>query len=321
MLISPIYSFFILAYHNYAIVIILFSRNQHYVRTCLCSLTPISTKYMNRKVIFLDIDGTLTEPGSNVPPASALQAIKRAQEKGHYVFLCTGRNYDMLSPLLQYGFDGVVGSSGGYVVCQGEVIFDCPMTEEQRVKAMDILVRNDVYRTVECLDGSYTDDSFKEFLERHADEGGNSELLRWRRQIESQLNIQSMSAYRGQPVYKLVVMCERMEQLEEPKKLLGDEFQFVIQEMGGFNFLNGEILNKKFDKGTGVRMVCEHLGIPVEDSIGYGDSMNDIEMIETTGLSICMANGAESLKRISDEVCPAVTEDGLYHSFVQHALI
>ena len=27
---------------------------------------------MNKKLIFLDIDGTLTSPGSNVPPDSAL---------------------------------------------------------------------------------------------------------------------------------------------------------------------------------------------------------------------------------------------------------
>lgn len=34
---------------------------------------------MSKKLIFLDIDGTLTEPGSNIPPASALEAVRRAQ--------------------------------------------------------------------------------------------------------------------------------------------------------------------------------------------------------------------------------------------------
>lgn len=53
---------------------------------------------MDKKLIFLDIDGTLTTPGSNVPPDSALCAIRRAQEKGNLVFLCTGRNYAMLKP-------------------------------------------------------------------------------------------------------------------------------------------------------------------------------------------------------------------------------
>ena len=42
---------------------------------------------MSRKIIFLDIDGTLTVPGSNEPPASALKAIRAAQENGHKVFL------------------------------------------------------------------------------------------------------------------------------------------------------------------------------------------------------------------------------------------
>ena len=38
------------------------------------------------KLIFVDIDGTLTEAGSNVPPQSALDAIKATQAKGNKVF-------------------------------------------------------------------------------------------------------------------------------------------------------------------------------------------------------------------------------------------
>ena len=40
---------------------------------------------MNGKLLFLDIDGTLTEPGYNTPPESALKAIKMAQKNGHKV--------------------------------------------------------------------------------------------------------------------------------------------------------------------------------------------------------------------------------------------
>ena len=49
--------------------------------------------------------------------------------------------------------------------------------------------------------------------------------------------------------------------------------------------------------------------------------MNDLEMIQAAGLGICMANGSADLKKIADEVCPAVDEDGLYKAFVQHGLI
>ena len=70
---------------------------------------------MNQKLIFLDIDGTLTPAGSNTPPESAMRAVRQAQAKGHKVFLCTGRNPAMLAPVLALGFDGAVAGAGGYV--------------------------------------------------------------------------------------------------------------------------------------------------------------------------------------------------------------
>ena len=99
---------------------------------------------MDRKLIFLDIDGTLTEGGSNTPPVSAQRAVKEAREKGHLVYICTGRNYAMLRPLLAYGFDGVVGSAGGYILCRDQVIYDCPMTRGQQDRALKVLRKNGV---------------------------------------------------------------------------------------------------------------------------------------------------------------------------------
>ena len=46
---------------------------------------------MSKKVIFLDIDGTLAEPGHSEPPASAIEAVRKAQAAGNLVFLCSGR--------------------------------------------------------------------------------------------------------------------------------------------------------------------------------------------------------------------------------------
>lgn len=276
---------------------------------------------MKRKVIFLDIDGTLTAAGSNIPPESALQAIRAAQDKGHLVFLCTGRNYAMLKPLLRYGFDGVVASAGGYVCCGDQVIYDCPMSERQRQLVLNTLEENGIFRTVECLEDSYTDDGFKEFLEEHAGENGNSELLRWRRQIEAELNIRSMKEYAGQPVYKVVVMSPDLERLERAQEKLEQEFSLCIQDTNRQGIVNGEVINRQFDKGKAAVRVCEYLHIPIGDSIAFGDSMNDKEVMETAGYSVCMENGCDALKQLADEVCPAVERDGLYHAFSKLALV
>ena len=276
---------------------------------------------MRRKAVFLDIDGTLTEPGHNEPSRSALTAVEEARKAGHFIFLCSGRNYGMLSPLLKYEFDGVIASAGGYIECGKEVIFDCPMTEEQKDRAMEVLRESGVFRTAECLHDSYTDESFKEFLRDCAKKGTGSELLRWREQIEKSLNIRPMAEYRGQPVYKVVIMSPSLEQLSEPRKVLESDFVFCIQDGKIGGFINGEVVNRAFDKGKAVCRVCGYLHIPVYDSVAIGDSMNDREMIEAAGLGICMENGSGELKKMADDICPAVQRDGICHAFLKHHLI
>lgn len=276
---------------------------------------------MERRIIFLDIDGTLTEPGRNEPPESAAEAVRLARERGHCVFLCTGRNYDMLLPLLNYGFDGVVASSGGYIEFGRAILYDCPMTGKQQERAMRILRERGIYCTVECMDGSYTDEGFKEYLRAHASQAGYSDLLRWREQIEESLHIRPMREYRGQPVYKIVVMSPSKEAFTEAGELLAADFDLCIQEENRNGFTGAEIVNRQFDKGRAVKRVCEYLGVPLNASVAIGDSMNDKEMLETAGLSICMGNGSEALKRLADDVCPSVREDGIYHAFRKHQLI
>ena len=276
---------------------------------------------MDTKLIFLDIDGTLTEPGSNIPPVSAREAVQQAQANGHKVILCSGRNYGMLSPLLQYGFDGLVGSSGGYIEYGGKVVYDCPMTSEQQNKVLSVFEESGIYRTVESKTGTYTDEGFKVFLQENAKASGNSEFLRWREQLEKDLGILPMSEYQGEPIYKLVFMCQDGEQLQKPRQLLEGEFNFCIQDTDQFGILNGELINRKFDKGTAVRKLSEYLHIPLENTIAFGDSMNDLEMIETASLGICMGNGSPALKKIADSVCPPVSKDGLHTSFHQLGLI
>jgi Cof subfamily protein (haloacid dehalogenase superfamily) len=271
------------------------------------------------KLIFVDIDGTLTMPGENVPPDSALAAIRKTQELGNKVFLCTGRNPDMLKPLLKYNFDGVVGSGGAYVSVGDEVIIDAPMPDEDRDKALDILHKNGVFCTIEAKNGSWCDEGIGEFMAEQS--GGNSELMRWRKAIEESLGICSMREYDGSPIYKIVIMCREKDQLEEVKMLLGDRYNFIVQEMQGGNLINGEIISKEYDKGKGVLAVAGHLGVGIDDTYGFGDSMNDREMIEIVGTSVCMENGAEALKKISDMICPSVSEDGLAKAFAQLSLI
>ena len=274
---------------------------------------------MNKKLIFLDIDGTLTPAGSNIPPESALRVVRRAQANGHKVFLCTGRNPAMLSPVLALGFDGAVASAGGYVFAGDRVLFDCPMTREQLDAGMRLLRENGVFRTIEARDATWGDEDLGDFLAQAGE--SNSELMRWRRALAEQLNIRPMREYDGSPIYKIVFMCRTAAQLEPARRALEKDFNFVMQDVAAYRCLNGELINRRFDKGRGVRIMADAFGADIADTIGFGDSMNDLEMIETVGFSVCMDNGSPALKEKSDLICPAVEQDGLAWAFEKLKLV
>ena len=107
------------------------------------------------KLIFLDIDGTLLLPGRPMSQRVA-QALRRAKQNGHKLFLCTGRNHRMTEPLLRHDcFAGAVCSAGGYVLCDGKTLVDIPMEPQQAEGVRAALERNGVECTLEARDATF----------------------------------------------------------------------------------------------------------------------------------------------------------------------
>ncbi len=275
---------------------------------------------MERKLIFLDIDGTLTPPGTSLPPESALAAIRRAQALGHKVFLCSGRNWGMLEGLMKYGFDGAVASAGGYVVCGGETLYDHPMSREKLDWTLKLLSETGGYYMLETRLAAYGQEEAVELMV--AARGGGSEAERWRKAIMEDLHALPISRYEGQPVYKVIFIAREPKNVEKVEAELSKEF-FVCRQnaFGRDGLFRGELINRDFDKGTGMERVCEYLGASLADAVAFGDSMNDLAMLKAAGVSVCMENGDAELKEISDLVCPTVEADGLYKGFEKLGLI
>ena len=86
---------------------------------------------MPKKYIFVDLDGTLIDHSTRSIPLSAKNAIKKAQDNGHVVVICTGR-----PPCLLYGIDKEVGvesyiaANGRYAVHKDEIILNKAIPKE-----------------------------------------------------------------------------------------------------------------------------------------------------------------------------------------------
>ena len=261
------------------------------------------------KLIFLDIDGTLTVAGENVPPQSALDAIRAAQGAGPKVFLCTGRSYSMSKEIAAYGFDGMICSAGGYILCDGEIIYDCPMDAGELRRVLDIMSDPAIFCILEGKSKTFADVDAEKFG------SANSEARRWRKMLTDSFDVSPIRDYDGQPVYKISFLCLRRDALERPRELLESRYQFCLQDFLIGDTVNGELISHAFNKGAAIRRVCDYLGVPVADTVCFGDSMNDLDMIKTAGIGVCMGNGSETLKAESDMVCPPVDADGLAAAF------
>jgi len=280
---------------------------------------------MSQKIIFLDIDGTLTVPASGQVTPKVKSAIKAAQDNGHYVFICTGRNRAGIRSLMELGFDGAICSAGGYIEVNGKQIFESFLSDEELKKVRNILDSYDISYNMEATHITFqSDEMSEEFFKHHlpADKV-NSELGRMLQAQKNQFNIHSFDEYDQQPlpIHKICFITHDQDALNKVMKRLSDQYHFVIHDVFSQTIINGEMMKNGNDKGVAVNRVCEYLGIDKADTIGFGDSMNDYEMIKTCAYGVVMANGSQELKQYADTICESVQEDGIYHEFKRLGLM
>lgn len=269
---------------------------------------------MDKKLLFFDIDGTLiTNLGR--PSERVKKAIRNARAGGHGVFLCTGRNMPIIGQeILEVGFDGVVSSAGAHVEVGSEILRDQMLPDAIIQECLQVFHREGVFCRVETEEGIYTDGEMEALIRDTKMEGANSELARMQRELEKGLPLQPFARYPGNGAYKICFTGTALEAIERAKRRLSDRFRFVVHAYkGGTSCYNGEIIPRNVDKGQAMSQVCEYLGRSLTDTVAFGDSMNDLEMIQCAGVGIAMGNACPELKEAADLVCESVEEDGVFY--------
>ena len=98
---------------------------------------------MDRKLIFLDIDGTILAHGEEVHPA-VLEGLRRARNKGHMVFISTGRSHGSVPPeILDMETDGLICSAGSDIWIHGQRAWSAALDTALVEKACEVLDRLD----------------------------------------------------------------------------------------------------------------------------------------------------------------------------------
>lgn len=275
------------------------------------------------KLIFCDVDGTIAGPGEP-PRPSTVEAIRAARSGGHKVFLSTGRlEMDVAENVRAIGFDGGIYSAGGRAVVDGKEVLNRPIPKDLAGRIMDALRREDVFFMVESSAGTYGS------VDGEIQDHGSDLMYTIREthpfQSEEQraLAAERLRANREFPVYKILVLLESAAQAQRLRQELGPAVKIVLFDKVSpdMPWIPGEISDASVNKGTAFRFVCDYLNAAPEDTIAFGDSMNDAEILRTAGTGIAMGNAEAEVKEIASQVCERWDDDGIAKALVRMGLI
>ena len=71
-----------------------------------------------------------------------------------------------------------------------------------------------------------------------------------------------------------------------------------------------EVMPPHCNKGTGLEILAQELGVAKEDTVAIGDNYNDLDMFLVAGHSVAMGNAPADVKRSVDRVTAGVADHG-----------
>ena len=277
------------------------------------------------KFLFFDIDGTLVGKSREVTQKNK-EAIALARENGHKAFVCTGRAPTSIDKdILKIGFDGIISSAGGFVIIDDEFIFENFINQYVLSEVMTIFINNRIFFSLETKNTIYETAGTTDFFHRRhvSMYKDNPELIRafeLRRKGESRKNIKDFNICTT-GVTKVCFIAEDKQNFYRVKPFLEEFFNIVLFSKDEDSYCNGEIIIKNCTKVDGIIKVVDHFGGKMKDTIAFGDSMNDYEMIQEASVGVVYEGAVEELKQHASHFFKEPDEDGIYISMKELGLI
>ncbi len=261
------------------------------------------------RALFLDIDGTLISGNETISPA-VLLAIRKAQELGVEVVLCTGRTM-FTTHQIAAQLDGPIG----YVVtCNGAVATHVGRRETLLREVIPIPIALQIVRVI--FNAGATPYVFEDSIGAGIESsrvlhppkmplGHFADVPRYRpyTDILHTLPFEPCSVSTFGPTEKIRPLVQSIRyQLPDAVR--------VIQS-GSNTDWGIEVFASKVSKQLGLEAVAKRMDIGAHQIMAIGDHINDIEMLQWAGIGVAMGNALPEIKEIADWVTDSVAEDGV----------
>lgn len=252
---------------------------------------------MDKKILFVDLDGTLLNDRKEITPEN-LAAIEKATALGHAIVVSTGRHISSaIKQVQRLGLNkpGCYAiTSNGALLCNTytqETVFSTGIPKELVRPILDEAysfgIHGQTY-TAECT-VCEKDNRECKFYEKHT-------LMPYK------VVPDVTQVLTEDPVKILFIDLDSKQKLEDFRTHMKPYCDSHGIDMFFSCDYYLEFLPHGINKGSGVRYLSKLLGVPIENTIAAGDAENDITMLEAAGTACVMKNAAPEMASYADYI-------------------
>jgi len=252
-------------------------------------------------IIFFDIDGTLVDPATGCVSEKTYEALYRLRQNGILLCLATGRGPAALPDFGGFLFDAYCVFNGSLCYTRDETIHSHPLSPADVAAVLKNAAA--IGRPVAVA-----------ARERLAANGIDEDLSDYYRLANLNLTVaEDFDAVCRGPVYQIMLGCRAADHAAILHGVTGAKIAVSWDRAA-------DVIPVSSGKGSSITKILRHFGLCSARALAFGDSYNDLELLQAVGTGVAMGNAAAALKAVADDVCAPVSEDGIYRYCVSQGL-
>ena len=262
------------------------------------------------KLIALDLDGTLLTTDKELT-AENEAALRRAAAAGIEIVPATGRFYGAIPacvralPFIHYAI--TINGAQIWDVRAARPLLRAEIPWRRAVELMTWL------DTLPVIYDCYMDDwgwMSRDHYDRAADYAPHRYSLEMLRNFRTPVpELKAHLAQVGHDVQKLqAFFLDPALRVRTMAELAADYPDLAVTSSIPRNM---ELNSREARKGLALERLAAHLGIPMEETMAFGDDLNDVSMLRAAGIGVAMANAGPEALAAADRRTASCDESGV----------
>lgn len=251
------------------------------------------------KTVVTDIDGTFANSNGEISPETRT-AVEQARAKGVEISFASGRELRSMRSLIKtFSTDSftMIGCNGAVISMENEIIFEKSVPQAPALEITDLAEKYGLH--IQSFWGNHR--AIPERcakLPAHCTADGEVFDL-----------VDDLKPLIADNPPLNILLTDTPQRILKVKNELESKYTDILQiTRSGPCFL--DIFARGSNKGNGLRVVCEKLGIDPSETVAFGNGENDLEMIIAAGIGVAMENSPYILKNAADIIAPSNENNG-----------